>query len=258
MIRLANLVLSHERHPAVHHVSGTFASGSLTAIVGPNGAGKTTLLRALAGLHRPDEGSIDLDGLARTDIGLLPQASQLDRAFPLTCHDVVALGLTGRAGALRAMGTDMLAAADRALRRVGLAGFARRPIGSLSTGQFQRVLFARLIAQDPAVVLLDEPFTALDSRTASDLLNVVLSWHMAGKTVIAVLHDIDLVRRAFPQTLLLARELIAWGTTEQALSAANRLRARQLSEAWSEDAEICHVHDDTGHGDPHDENRSAA
>ena len=253
MIQLKNLVLSHERHPAVHHLSGSFAKGSLTAIVGPNGAGKTTLLRALAGLHRPDEGSIDLAGLARVDIGLLPQASQLERGFPLTCLDVVALGLTGRSGILRAITPAMLAAAEGALRRVGLSGFAGRPIGSLSTGQFQRVLFARLIAQDTPVVLLDEPFTALDARTAADLLGVVLGWHTAGKTVIAVLHDMDLVRQAFPETLLLARELIAWGPTEQALSAANRLRARQISEAWSEDAEICHVHDEG-----HEESRSAA
>jgi len=243
MIQLKNLVLSHERHPAVHHVSGQFAAGSLTAIVGPNGAGKTTLLRALAGLHRPDEGSIDREGLVPTDIGLLPQASQLDRMFPLTCHDVVALGLTGRAGPFRAFTPVMLEAAEAALRRVGLGGFARRPIGSLSAGQFQRVLFARLIAQDASLVLLDEPFTALDARTEADMLGVLLDWHRAGKTVIAVLHDLDLVRRSFPQTLLLARELIGWGPTVQVLSPANRLRARMLSEAWSDDAEICHVHE---------------
>ena len=240
-IRLDNVVLSHDRHPAVHHLTGAFAPGSLTAITGPNGAGKTTLLRALAGLHRLDEGRIDRGDLQPTDIALLPQASTLDRGFPLSCLDVVMLGHWGRVGAWRAVSRVLRHAAEDALRRVGLEAFAARPIGTLSAGQFQRVLFARLLAQDSPVLLLDEPFTALDARTAADLLGVVRGWHQQGKTVIAVLHDLDLIRRELPETLLLAREAIAWGPTEDALSAANRMRARMLSEGWDDDAEICHV-----------------
>ena len=240
-IQLKNVVLSHDRHPAVHHVSGAFAPGSLTAITGPNGAGKTTLLRALAGLHRLDEGRIDHPGLHPADIALLPQASLLDRSFPLSCLDVVALGHWGRIGAFRPVTAILRAAAQEALRKVGMEPLAARPIGSLSAGQFQRVLFARLLAQDAPVMLLDEPFTALDARTTADLLGVLRGWHQAGKTVVAVLHDLDLIRREFPETLLLAREAIAWGPTEISLSAANRLRARMLSEAWDDGAEICHV-----------------
>ncbi len=238
-IRLSNVVLSHDRHPAVHHLSGSFASGSLTAIMGPNGAGKTTLLRALAGLHPLDEGRIDHGGLQPSDIALLPQASTLERDFPLSCLDVVALGHWGRVGAWRPVTPGMRDLAQAALRKVGMENFAARPIGQLSAGQFQRVLFARLLTQDCPVMLLDEPFTALDARTAADLLAVIHAWHAAGKTIITVLHDLDLVRREFPETLLLARDAIAWGPTETALSAANRLRARMVSEAWDDDAEIC-------------------
>ena len=235
-IRLADLTVSHERRPAVHHLSGRFAPGSLTAVVGPNGAGKTTLLRAIAGLHPPAEGRVETGG-AR--IALLPQQAALDRGFPVSCLDVVLFGLWAEAGPFRALPRDGRARAMAALEAVGLSGFGRRPIGSLSAGQFQRVLFARLLLQDAPVILLDEPFNAVDARTAADLLAVVRRWHGERRTVIAVLHDLDLVRREFPETLLLARDCLGWGPTAEVLTAANRLRARMMAEAWAEEAVPC-------------------
>lgn len=237
-IRLENLTLTHGRHPAVHHVSGHFAPGSLTAVVGPNGAGKTTLLRALAGLHKPESGRITHEGTAR--IALLPQLAALDRAFPISCLDVVMQGLWPRIGAFRGVSAQDWELAEHALAAVGLSGFGKRPVGSLSAGQTQRLLFARLLVQDADILLLDEPFNAVDARTSADLLRLVREWHGEGRTVIAVLHDLDLVARDFPQTLLIARDAIAWGPTAQALSAANRLEARMMAEAWAEEAERCH------------------
>jgi zinc/manganese transport system ATP-binding protein len=111
----------------------------------------------------------------------------------------------------------------------------------MSAGQFQRLLFSRLLVQDADLILLDEPFNAVDARTAADLLAVLKRWHGEGRTVVAVLHDLDLVRAEFPQTLLLARERIAFGPTEEALSAANRLKARMMAEAWDEAAPACTV-----------------
>ncbi len=236
-LTLADLTVCHGRRPAVHHLSGRFAPGSLTAIVGPNGAGKSTLLRALAGLHQPESGRIAQDGVAR--IALLPQLAALDRAFPIACRDVVMQGLWPRIGAFRAVPADEQARVDAALAAVGLAGLAKRPVGSLSAGQLQRLLFARLLVQDADILLLDEPFNAVDAKTAGDLLRLIRQWHGEGRTVIAVLHDLDLVAREFPETLLLARDLIAWGPTEQALSPANRLKARQMAEGWADQAEAC-------------------
>ena len=94
-----------------------------------------------------------------------------------------------------------------------------RPIGELSLGELQRALFARLILQDPAVILLDEPFAAVDAKTVSILLGQLIRWHEEGRTIIAVLHDLDLVRAHFPSTLVLARRCVAWGKTELALPA---------------------------------------
>lgn len=238
-LHIRDLTVCHGRRPAVHHLSGQFAPGSLTAVVGPNGAGKSTLLRALAGLHAPESGRIEAPGLAPGSIALLPQGSALDRGFPIACLDVVMQGFWQRFGAWRAVSRAARAEAAAALQAVGLGGFAARPVGSLSAGQFQRLLFARLLVQDAPVILLDEPFNAVDAKTASDLLAVLRRWHGEGRTVIAVLHDLDLVRAEFPETLLLARDPIAWGPTAEALSAANRLRARMMAEGWSAEAETC-------------------
>lgn len=240
-ITLRDLTVAYDRHPAVHHLVGRFEPGSLTAIVGPNGAGKSTLLKAIVGALAPASGTVDRAGLRSRDFGYLPQAVEIDRSFPLTVADTVILGAWRRTGALRGVDQATAEQARAALAAVGLKGFERRPVSALSAGQFQRVLFARLLLQDAPVILLDEPFTAIDARTTRDLLDLVRGWHGAGRTVITVLHDFEQVRGHFPEALLLARELIAWGPTETVLAAPNLLRARALAERWNEYAAICNL-----------------
>ncbi|MFJ4142502.1 zinc ABC transporter ATP-binding protein AztA [Pseudomonas sp. NPDC089734] len=238
-IALDNLTVAYERRPAVHHISGRFEAGSLTAIVGPNGAGKSTLIKAIAGTMKPAAGHVDRGSLATRTLGYLPQAAEIDRSFPLSVADTVAMGAWRSIGPFRGLSRNHARLTRQALKTVGLEGFEGRSIGSLSSGQFQRVLFARLLLQDASVILLDEPFTAIDARTTRDLLELVRTWHGEGRTVIAVLHDIDQVRQHFPQTLLMAREAIAWGATAEVLSVANLRRARNMAEFWSADAEVC-------------------
>ncbi|MDP1628923.1 metal ABC transporter ATP-binding protein [Parvibaculum sp.] len=235
-IRVEDLTVAYERVPAVHHLSGSFAPGSLTAVVGPNGAGKSTLLKAIAGLIPPSEGRIDTGAGARGGIAYLPQLAEIDRSFPISVIDAVSLGLWREIGLFRRLTAGHTERARAALAAVGLDGFEMRQVGSLSAGQLQRALFARLMLQDAGIVLLDEPFAAVDERTSADLMQLVARWHGEGRTVIAVLHDLERVRGSFPQTLLLAREPVAWGETETVLTPDNLHRARYISDGWSDAA----------------------
>lgn len=238
-VRLVDLTVSHQRHPAVHHLSGTLEAGSLTAIVGPNGAGKSSLLDALAGRIAASTGRIEIDQALAGRLAYLPQQSQIDRSFPIGVLDLVAMGHWPRCGAFGAVDGELRTRAREALASVGLTGFEARRIGDLSVGQFQRVLFARVLLQDAQLILLDEPFNAVDARTSAELLRVVQRWHGESRTVVAVLHDLEIVREHFPQTLLLAREAVAWGPTAQVLRAENLFRARQMAERWDEAAPVC-------------------
>ena len=236
-ISCRDLTLGYDRHPAVHHVPAALAEGSLTAIVGPNGAGKSTLLKGIAGTLSPLDGEIAVAGGKR--VAYLPQSAELDRSFPIHVYDLVAMGLWGRAGLFGRIGKAQRAGIEEAIAAVGLSGFERRAIGTLSGGQMQRVLFARLLLQEADIILLDEPFTAIDARTSADLLDLVQRWHGEKRTVVAVLHDIETVRRVFPQTLLMAREAVAFGPTGEVLTAANLLKARRMVEAFDMHAAPC-------------------
>ena len=238
VLHLADVTIAYDRHPVVHHVSGAFEEGSLTALIGPNGAGKSTLLKAIAGLLPVTAGAIRL-GIDRRAVAYLPQVVDVDRSFPLRVADVVGFGHWRKIGALGRLTRQDRAASVAAIAAVGLAGLENQPIGKLSVGQFQRVLFARLMVQDAALILLDEPFNAIDQKTTADLMQVVRDWQAEGRTVIAALHDLEQVRREFPDALLMAREVIAWGNTPQVLSEPNLARARELAASWTDPAAIC-------------------
>ena len=238
VLRLVDLTVSYDRHPAVHHVSAEIPAAEMTAIVGPNGAGKSTLLKALLGLAPHIEGHIECSAKR---IAYLPQQAEIDRSFPITVIDCVQLGYWQAKGNWGGIDAAMRQRAVQALAAVGLDGFAGRPVSSLSVGQFQRVLFARILLQDAEVILLDEPFNAIDARTTGDLLRIISAWHAERRTVIAVLHDHDQVRRAFPQTLLLARNVVAWGETAEVMCEENLQRARAMAEAVDEHAGVCEV-----------------
>jgi zinc/manganese transport system ATP-binding protein len=216
-VLLRDVTVCYGRRVALEAISGEFAAGSLTAVVGANGAGKSTLLAAIAGVVRVTGGAVLCS--ARHQLAYLPQLAALDRDYPLTVLELITLGGWREFGAFRSPGSALRARAVAVAETVGLAERLDRTIGEISEGELQRALFSRLIVQDASVILLDEPFAAVDAQTVPVLLDQVTRWHREGRTVIAVVHDLDIVRARFPATLVLARRCLAWGATETALSA---------------------------------------
>jgi len=261
-----DLTLGYSSHPAVHHLTGVVRKGSLTAVVGANGSGKSTLMKGIVGALKPMDGVIVNPRHAR--IAYLPQQSELDRTFPARVVDLVSLGLWPRRGLLGRFRPEDREAVAKALAAVGLGGFENRSIDTLSGGQLQRALFARVLVQDAEIILLDEPFNAIDAKTLVDLVALIKRWHGEKRTIMVVVHDHNLVREHFPETLLLARRPIAWGDTVDALRPENLLRARSFDEAWRDDAPWCepdhhdhgHAHDghDHPHGHDHHDHRSGS
>jgi zinc/manganese transport system ATP-binding protein len=240
-LQFRDLTLGYDRHPAVHHLDGAVENGALMAVVGPNGAGKSTLFKGVVGAIKPLAGQIERNGVSPQEIAYLPQVVDIDRTFPINVYDMVSMGLWRLAGLFGGIGRTERSKIEAAISAVGLTGFEERAIGTLSGGQMQRMLFARLLLQDARLIVLDEPFNAIDAKTCADLLDIVRHWHSEERTVLAALHDLDLVRANFPQTLLLAREPVAWGTTRDVLTPENMQKARRMCEAFDEHAELCAV-----------------
>lgn len=232
-ISLRQVALGWHGRSIVSGLSGDFAHGSLTAVVGANGSGKSTLLKTVMGLLPPLAGSVRHAVPCSRACAWLPQGAEVDRSFPLRVIDMVAMGAWQRVGAWGALSRREWDRAHEALDAVGLAGMGERTLDALSGGQFQRALFARLLLQDAAVFLLDEPFAAVDLETTQVLMDLVGRWHADGRTVIAVLHDLGMVRSHFPSALLLAGANAAWGPTAEVLTDSNLARARgRPAEEW--------------------------
>lgn len=257
VVDVSHGVVAYGDRPVLRDVSLCVTAGEVVAILGANGSGKSTLMKGIVGVLKPMGGEIV--NPRHAGIAYLPQQSELDRSFPARVSDLVSLGLWPRRGLLRRHRPEDREAVAKALSAVGLEGFEKRPIDTLSGGQLQRALFARVLLQDAEIILLDEPFNAVDAKTVGDLIDLIKRWHGEKRTVMVVIHDLDLVRRHFPETLLLARQPVAWGETIETLKPENLLRARRFDEAWHDDAPWCepagneHAHDhDHSHDHGHD------
>lgn len=210
-IILDHVTVRYHGKSAVEQVCARFEAGSSWAIVGANGAGKSTLLKAAMRLVRCDTGAVQWEYLQRQDIAYLAQQADIDRNLPVLVQDLVALGLWHELRWWRRVSRAQWERIHSALDQVGMRGMARCAIADLSSGQFQRVLFARMLVQRARFLLLDEPFNAVDAATTAELLQVLRTCTGQGAGVVAVLHDQVQAREHFDQILVLDKTVVEAG-----------------------------------------------
>ncbi len=213
---LRDVAFSYDRTPVLRGVSLAVARRTIVALIGPNGAGKTTLLKLMAGLLAPSSGDVTR-ATSPGGVAYLSQADPLPGAF--TAREIVMLGRTPHLGFVRAPTRKDHEAVDAALARTDTLVHADRPVVSLSGGEQQRVALARALAQEPAVLLLDEPTSHLDPRHQVELFAALRAEASAGVAVVVVVHDLGLAGAADRCVLLAAGVVVAEGVPDEVLDA---------------------------------------
>ena len=224
-IEVMDLTVAYRESPVLWDVDVTVPPGVLMAIVGPNGAGKTTLIKAILGLVRPAAGRVLVHGRPyaqqRRLVGYVPQRGSVDWDFPTSVLDVVMMGRYGELGWLRRPGRRERALALDALEKVGMRELADRQISQLSGGQQQRVFLARALVQEARVYLMDEPFQGVDATTERAIVALLQDLRAAGRTVVAVHHDLQTVPEYFDWVTLLNVRRVASGPVEEVFTEEN-------------------------------------
>lgn len=224
-LAIRGLTVSYGGKPAVFSVDVCFQPGQMTAIVGPNGAGKSTLLKAALGIIRPLSGQVTSHGRPlgerRARIAYVPQRASVDWDFPARVCDVVMMGLYRELGLLGRVRGAHRARVRACLERVGMVEFAGRQIGQLSGGQQQRVFLARALAQEADLYLLDEPLAGVDAATERAIIGVLKDLKAAGRTVVAVHHDLATVPEYFDRVFLINTTAIAEGPVAEVFTPAH-------------------------------------
>jgi manganese/zinc/iron transport system ATP- binding protein len=224
-VEVHDLTVAYGVKPVLWDVDVVFPEGKLIAVVGPNGAGKTTLLKAILNLVPISAGWVRIYGqpyaVRRKEVAYVPQRTTVDWDFPTSVLDVVLMGTYGRLGWFRRPGAGERRVARECLEKVGVADLADRQISQLSGGQQQRVFLARALAQDARIYLMDEPFAGVDATTERAILDLLRNLRQAGRTLVAVHHDLQTVPEYFDWVVLLNLRLVAAGPTARVFTAAN-------------------------------------
>lgn len=223
-LEIIGLTAGYGGTPILSDVTAAIPKAAQVAVVGPNGAGKSTLFRVLVGLLPASSGKLLLYGRPLDEqakrIAYVPQRAEIDWGFPVTVLDVVLMGRYGHIGWFRRPGLKDKEMAMDCIRQLGIEQLAHRPIGALSGGQQQRVFLARALAQQPDLLILDEPFSGVDAPTQEAALGLLSGLRDSGITVLLSTHDLPLASSRFDHLMLLNRRLVAFGPPGEAINAS--------------------------------------
>jgi len=224
VIELRDVSVAYQEVEALNRVTLSVPEGASLAVIGPNGAGKTTLLQVILGLVRPLRGTVRVFGKEpwnlgseRSRIGYVPQVMAVDLNFPVSAREVVLMGRYGRMGLIRRPSCADRRAAMSAMERAGVADLADRPIARLSGGQRQRVFLARALANEPDLLLLDEPMTGVDVAASESLYELLRTLYRAGMTMLLVSHDVGVVASYVEGVVCINRKVVVHGCPEEVL-----------------------------------------
>ena len=231
-IAVNDLCVRYDRVTALDGVSFTLPRGTALGIVGPNGSGKSTLLKAVAGLVAPTAGTVCVEDRAPRElppgtIGYVPQIEDVDWSFPVSVRDVVGMGRYPRLRPFQRFGPHDRAAVDHAIEALGLTALANRHISALSGGQQQRAFVARAVAQEPDLLLLDEPTTGVDAATEEALLHLIRGLVARGLPVLMTTHDLDRAAEWFDRLIVVDRRILADGKPEEVLESGTYATIRE-------------------------------
>jgi manganese/iron transport system ATP-binding protein len=218
-IELLGVDVSYGSQKALENISLQIPHGARVAVVGPNGAGKSTLFKALVGLLPLSSGTIKIHGAPFRQhidcIAYIPQREEVDWRFPVTVQDVVMMGRFGKLGLLQQPKKLDKEIVREALVQMDIIKLANQPIHDLSGGQQQRAFLARALAQQPHILLMDEPFTGVDISTQETTLRLLDDLRTKNVTILVSTHDLNLARERFDQVILLNHNLVAYGSPEE-------------------------------------------
>jgi manganese/zinc/iron transport system ATP- binding protein len=225
VLDIHDVTVAYHRKPVLWDVDLVIKQPQLAAVVGPNGAGKSTLIKAVLGLVPMASGRVQVFGepvaTQRRRIGYVPQRESVDWDFPVNVLDVVQMGTYGRLGWFQRPGKVERDLARECLAKVGLSSYEKQQIGQLSGGQQQRVFIARALAQQADIYFMDEPLAGVDASTERMIFQVLEDLRKAGKTIIAVHHDLRTVPQYFDYVVLLNVRLVAAGPRESVFTPEN-------------------------------------
>lgn len=194
-------------------ISAKIFPGTSLAIVGPNGSGKSSFLKIIAGHIGPSGGHIQFHGINQGEISYLPTDPHIEKNFPISVLDFILFAFHENSGLFNPLTSDQIQHLEKTIQRFEIGPFINQPLAKISTGQFRRILLARIYLENKKMVILDEPFNALDTSSSKRLIQVISEWRSQNKIVMTVLHNKEFVKKYFDTTLFISSRYVAFGPT---------------------------------------------